>query len=114
MTDKTLLDRLIARVAARALEPCTCGRTEVTIVPTSEKTAMPHFVCDECGRLYAFNGFLVLRCVRAEHLMELDSETPDLTPEEWTERRRQINGLMKEFENDLSSMPRDAEEGGDQ
>ena len=97
MTDERLLKKLISHIAAGALEPCRCGCAAVTIIPTSEKTTMPHFACDGCGRGYAFNGFLILRCVQKEHIIEIGSETSDLTALEVIEKRRLLDHLLKDF-----------------
>src|SRR5579862_3466730 len=76
VTDPSLLKKLVSHIAAGALQQCQCGCAETTIVPTSEKTTMPHFVCDGCGRFYAFNGFLILHCNRAEHILDIDADAP--------------------------------------
>lgn len=108
MTDKRLLDLLIYRIGSGVLEPCTCGCSEVTFLPTSEKTSMPHFVCNNCGRLYAFNGFIVLQCLRPDHIMDIDEivatdETlGSLTPKE---KEKMIEALKNDLALNLPRCP---------
>jgi hypothetical protein len=96
MTDERLLSLLVFRLGAGLLDHCACGCSEVGILPTTEKTVMPHFVCEGCGSLYAFNGFIILRCLRSDHIMQIDDEPGGLTRKQWEK-------VIEEFRNELNS-----------